>query len=63
MTASIWPYISERSTTCRFPVDLGTGILLIFEDPVSPDEFGIESVNGRSATVLTSSDLWRQRLM
>ena len=34
MTTSIWPYTQERSTTCRFLVDLGTGLPLISEDPV-----------------------------
>jgi hypothetical protein len=34
MTASIWPYTQERSTTYRFLVDLGTGLLLISEDPL-----------------------------
>ncbi len=34
MATSIWPITSERSTTYRFLVDLGTGIPLLAEDPV-----------------------------
>jgi len=51
MTTSIWPYTQERSTACRFLVDLGTGLPLISEDP---DSFELEE---------TSRELFRRLLL